>query len=428
LLLVFFQVVLLGLHFIRHHISNDEDDMVFKSVFGVVSDTGSWNTLYPVLLEAVQDGRQVEVHMSGASARQFRAGRMPHLDPRLRVTLEPKEGNVDDKETSVERLASFIVRRHWVTVVGASTSVEGSLGATLALCTSKAASGSLLVEDRYASALPTLQSIPTHCPARAHAPTICVSDRIAESLIASHTSFKGRVVVTGAPMFDREIQLLHSSESAQANQRRRVRDALGVQEEELLVLLAGQSAGTTEVLQVVLDAVKLLQTETLMHKAQVKVLVRPHPRAPAEDLQAVRALTLAAPLGLVFSNTSALAHFATSDSLVPGADVVVSGYSTTNYYAILWKVPGVVYVGTEILKKKFWKDKHLDMVPEVKEGAAWEVTTPETMKHVINHVQTYMKTHLVSPQLENIFNAQERLCKYHDGFAAKRVWAIISSS
>lgn len=33
-----------------------------------------------------------------------------------------------------------------------------------------------------------------------------------------------------------------------------------------------------------------------------------------------------------------VALFPNSDSMVPMADIVLSGYSTTNYYAILWQV------------------------------------------------------------------------------------------
>jgi hypothetical protein len=62
-----------------------------QEVRGVAADSGAWNTIYPILLAAMHDGAATCVHLSGASARRYRAGGLTGLPPALRVELDPLE-------------------------------------------------------------------------------------------------------------------------------------------------------------------------------------------------------------------------------------------------------------------------------------------------------------------------------------------------
>ena len=57
--------------------------------------------------------------------------------------------------------------------------------------------------------------------------------------------------------------------------------------------------------------------------------------------------------------------FASSEEIIAAADIVISGYSSTNYYAMMVGLVGTVYAHVPALVEKFKHDKKLDAVPEV---------------------------------------------------------------
>lgn len=74
--------------------------------------------------------------------------------------------------------AGFVEPQHHLTLVGASTSVDGTHGVVAAICTSHA-NQVALVEDRYATALQSLQMIRETCPERTTRVVLCAADRCA---------------------------------------------------------------------------------------------------------------------------------------------------------------------------------------------------------------------------------------------------------
>lgn len=71
-----------------------------------------------------------------------------------------------------------------------------------------------------------------------------------------------------------------------------------------------------------------------------KMIISMHPRASDEEKQNALASKAKAPPEIFQFNESALHTFPSSESLLDGVDVVVSGYSTTNLYAILKGMQG----------------------------------------------------------------------------------------
>ena len=57
--------------------------------------------------------------------------------------------------------------------------------------------------------------------------------------------------------------------------------------------------------------------------------------------------------------------FGSSEDLITSADIVISGYSSTNYYAMMVGITGTVYAHVPALVERFMQDKKLDAVPEV---------------------------------------------------------------
>mmetsp|Transcript_810 Transcript_810/g.1720 ORF Transcript_810/g.1720 Transcript_810/m.1720 type:complete len:274 (-) Transcript_810:199-1020(-) len=262
------------------------------------------------------------------------------------------------------------------------------------------------------------------CPERTTRVVLCAADSIAADLIARHASFPGKVVITGAPMFDHDVQDQRALPDGKVLSERRahIRSKLGISSEQLVVLIAGQSAGLLEVVQLLVGALQAIHNRL---QYRVRAVVRHHPRAKPEDTQRVMDFMHSSPIAIFDVDPLEVALFPNSDSMVPMADIVLSGYSTTNYYAILWQVPAVVYAATPILSAKFHNDKHLDEIPEVKAGAAWSVSSIEEMQAVIMDVAAHRNGEQ-STHLREMREAQAQLCRFHDGNAARRVWGEVN--
>lgn len=74
-----------------------------------------------------------------------------------------------------------------------------------------------------------------------------------------------------------------------------------------------------------------------MRLAPLPVRCRPHPRAEAGDAADAAEALLTGPASLHDFNVSALARLPSAEEAVPAADLVVSGFSTINTHAILWR-------------------------------------------------------------------------------------------
>mmetsp|Transcript_62 Transcript_62/g.106 ORF Transcript_62/g.106 Transcript_62/m.106 type:complete len:387 (-) Transcript_62:468-1628(-) len=315
--------------------------------------------------------------------------------------------------------------------VGASASAEGSASGAVVLCGSAASAAIGLVEDRYSTSLKTLDSFQRACPARSQrleaarcegSSDVCllmaVADSIAQEQVLKHSGYQGALAITGSPQFDETIRRRSEGGSGQAaaqmwlaRERAAVRVRLGVGGRDFVLLLAGQPVGDDEVLQLVVDGLKeaaLLQ--------RVWVLHRSHPRQSADELAAYRRVQEAAPAEWFQVATKTMEAFHSSEELIAGMDVVVSGYSSTNYYAMLAGVPGVLFADVPKVTAKFRADKRLETVPEVAAGAGWLVSSGTELAHA---VQAALEG---SPEAIAMRERQAQLCRFHDGGAAARVW------
>ncbi|KAK3262173.1 hypothetical protein CYMTET_28955, partial [Cymbomonas tetramitiformis] len=441
-----------------------------REVRAVAVDPGSWNSLQPVLVEALQDGALVKVFLGGASAQAFVAGKIPStsigaMEVWLDASLRSEDPRFREREGGYILLEDFVSQPHQATIVGASSSAvaralsqfvapasmrslppgpptaqqrsaefsrfhdnfTGTEITRRAICSSRAATG--VVEDRYSTALAALVEATAECPPAAQSTVVYVADSLAKEIIDTHSTFRGDVAVMGAlmgdvavmgaPMYDAVVRAQTETEGGQ--RRLEVRRELGISQEALVVLIAGQPVATSEILQLVLDTLLLERINNILPR-QVRILLRPHPRTLPDEESKTESVLATAPEEFFDADTTAAVLRASSESLVPAADIVISGYSTTNYYAILWQVPAVVYAAIPTLMNKFQKDKHLAQVPEVAAGAAWSVAQPTDLGHVVQDVLSTRP----SQEAEAIQRAQVALCKFHDGHAARRVWYDIS--
>jgi len=206
------------------------------------------------------------------------------------------------------------------------------------------------------------------------------------------------------------------------NERARVRRALRLPSAEttLLVLVVGQISGTDEVLEMVLGALRLSASPQ-----SARIVVRMHPRATSDDVSRTAGVQARAPPELFDVDPAALDAFASSEDILAGADLVVSGYSTTNFFAILEGLSGVVYASTKTLRAKYRRDKKLDVPPEVEAGAAWEAGTAEELATVIGLLRRGPEG---SPEMRELVKAQQALTSKYDGKAAERAWRAVADT
>jgi hypothetical protein len=371
-------------------------DMAGKRIAVVAGDRGGWNALEPVLLKALDAGCSVTVMLAATCANQYKVGTL-RLDQRCAVAVVEGRG-----WTEVE---NFGREAQDLLVIGASQSGEGTMAGRWAM--EEASVPVLTVQDMYGSSLPLLQEL-DRARELGKVQCVCVADEFArEQLLTYCAALINRIVVTGGPQFDKVVE----QKKTWAERRRQLRQAMNIDEGNLLFLIVGQLNGTAESIALVQRAMERLSLDKPDH-----LIVRPHPRATWLD----QALLEYAEESLVndwFKKIdSTLA--ATSEDLLPAVDFVLSGYSTTNYFSILFEMPGVVYVGTPSYRWDLYREKGLMKPPEVQAGAAWYVEDPEDLIHVIQEVHKGD----ASDELRQIKEAQRRMAQYNDGHAADRIW------
>jgi hypothetical protein len=366
-----------------------------KRIIGVLGDVGGKNAALPPLELALNAGCDVLLLLAGTCRTLHRGGKLA-FDPRFLV----------HEVGSAPAEYAHLRQPHHLVVLGASQSVEGStVAAGVAIL---AQAPVVAIQDMYGSSVPTLKVLQREgCLGRIAC--VCVTDEFSRQHLLSQglEIFQDRVPVTGGPQFDKVIEI----QKTWAPRRARIRGTLAPH--DLLVLIAGQLNGTTEMLALVDAASLKLGLPNNLH-----VVLRRHPRSTELDQWLTNACLGRTGPRLRFYDVPQ-EYAPTNEDLLPGVDIVMSGYSTTNLYGVLYEIPGVVYVGTPSFRWDLWREKRLEKPPEVKAGAAWYVETSGELVHVITELQRGD----ASTDVSRLKEAQRRIAQHNDGHATDRVWA-----
>ncbi|XRB22984.1 O-fucosyltransferase family protein [Pseudoscourfieldia marina] len=459
----------------------------------VASDTGSWNSVEAVVGLAAHGGAAVSVHFSGACARLVRLKRLALKRANVQLVIEEEEGE-DDRDTSsapqgalVQTLDEYVSNAddpHDILLVAASASAEGTAASQRAICLGaevmrrapRTPSVTLFVEDRYASALATIAKVESSCgPSADRMYAFLAADNTAKDVLIAHSTYTGRVDVVGAPMYDEGVrQRRAAARGAGASKvpaalatdglladewRRRgvLRKMLRMDPtRDTLVLVAGQTTGTAQIVDAVCHGLKRFFGEDSGGAAKGrlgKLLLLEHPRSPPRDRAAAAAARARCTathdvnltnLGLAKEDSAALLAMR-SEEWLPVADVVASGYSTTNFYAMLQNRTGVVYMAVPEIMHQFRNDKHLDMMPEVAAGAALSATDGDEFSDILELVLWSRwlfdpKTARLAPwwgaeamapgvdpirRLREVAGKRDALLAVHDGSASVRVIGVM---
>jgi len=388
----------------QQHASRVHDRHWVGVLRAVAYDRGGWNSLEPVLELALADSVHVQVLLGGASAQHHRQGLLV-LDNRVKVTLI---GEIWDEQAAQAAVRDFVNTEHAGTMVAASASTEGTAAGLEALCSSRAP-GMVVVEDTYGTAGALLAQVTSMCPDRAKRVIATVGDKIGQQLIHRRVpQFPGSVRLTGAPQYDAVARMRLDF----GRRRHDLRQHLGVSQDEVLVLMAGQPRGTHEMLHMLRDAVFAASN------VKTKLLLRQHPRATSFEQRSAQ--TFREQTHPDFFVDADLDVYPSSVDLLPAADVVMSGFSTTNYFAILLGIRDVVFAGTPALLRDLQLEKGLTRPPETDAGAGWFVDTSKGLSSVLNQVHAAHE----SKDAAKVRAAQKDLTADYDGQAAKRVWDV----
>jgi hypothetical protein len=366
-----------------------------KHIRVIAGDRGGWNAIEPVVQRAVSEGHTVAAYFVGTCEKQYVAGDLK-LPPEVMV----KHGHYD-------HIQRFVSAAHDITLIGASQSDEGAIAATHAMdCTEQSV---FLIEDYYGSAIPALkQALP---PAQ-YKVKVCVVDRFAQDKICRADLFVEQIIITGGPHFDKFVPMKRNWE----DHRQCLREAMGVRDDDIVALIAGQLSGTAESLLLFTQAMQKLE---MLDKA--RVVLRTHPRAKWPDQSLLEYCRRALPERHYVEVDSELAQ--TSEDYLPGVNFVLSGYGTANYAAILCQMPGVVYVGTPSHRYEYYREKNPEVSLEEARpietwlNAAWYAQHPEELAEIIRRVQ--------AGDIADIKKSQHIIAAANDGHATDRVYDLV---
>ena len=381
-----------------------------REVRGVAWDVGASLALAPVLQEARRNGARCLVLIGGASATRGAASLGFHG-----CLTRKAPGDGDDDAAAA---AAFVSQPHAVTLVSASASSAGASAAAAALCASRGRLAALL-EDTATVARHALGLRQARCGTAVPPPLVLVSDEFAaRNLLASGLASAADVVAVGAPQFDAAARL---PAAEREETRRDIRGRLGVAQDAAVVLVVGQLKGTGELAQLAAEAVRLGAVQAGM------IVVTHHPRADASDHAACERLAAAYP-GTFADEARVEALGVGSETLVLAADVVLSGHSTVNVFAIVYGLLGVAYAATETAREELAREKGLERPPEVDAGAAFYIANAEELAGVLQEAGKQRRGEQLGPDAATVVGAQDSLRGNNfDGFAAQRVWGRIVS-
>lgn len=154
---------------------------------------------------------------------------------------------------------------------------------------------------------------------------VCVPDNFAASLW-QEDGFKGEILVTGNPAFDRFIHYKKEEE------RKRIRNKLHINPDDRVIVFAGQGTpmhldADKKTFAFIAQAIRAVSKDIA-----IKLIIRHHPRAEEHDYYKEYAQ------GIAIIDTS----FAElTEEILPAADVVISMFSTNLLHACFMRIPGV---------------------------------------------------------------------------------------
>lgn len=308
-------------------------------------------------------------------------------------------------------------KKHDLTIVCGAQSRLGSDLSNVAL-RAEGSQKNMLIEDRYGSSVPALQMF-LNSGQQKHT-AVVFSDqaamdhakkRIGEQIYAPHL----KLAVEGNPFYEEMLRKAREGDGL-TGKRENIRSKIKAKKNHVVILVAGQMNDTALILTMIAEAVTRLR----LVKEEVKVIVRAHPRATPEDKRALDAYLAAT--GNTWFVDPGKDVAPTSDDCLPGADFVLSGFSTTSYLGILYEMQGVIFVGTSGLMKDLKEEKELDVPAEVEAGWAWYAQNTHSL------VNAMRGTRECDQQMAKILEERRRsLGLNHEG-AAQRIAQMISTS
>jgi len=126
-----------------------------------------------------------------------------------------------------------------------------------------------------------------------------------------------------------------------------------------------------------------------------------------------------------------------SDNIVPGADYVVSGYSTTTSYAVMQGLPGSIYLLPPTLQEMLIAEKDMETPYEAQQELAWVARSSAELAHIFQTVDRGWSCNPHSPcaltaaansALRHLVQHQQHQIKQQGGNAAQKVWSAIAGS
>jgi hypothetical protein len=373
-----------------------------KEILVVAGDRGGWNAIEPPLLRALGEGCDVYAYFAATCGKQFADGKL-RPDERMKVWTGSSElGKMGDFFS--DHICPDLV------VVGASQSKDGT-EATLRALEFSQSMPRLGMQDMYGSIAPTLRMVHDH----GAFDCLCVTDEFSRDMVLKEfPRLRDRVVITGGPQFDKTIEVKKNWQE----ERRRMRQLMQVADSDPVFLVVGGMNGTAEMLEVLDDGI-----DQAGFAGSAKVILRAHPRATEKDRRLVNEYMDST---LIPKSSNERKWFVdvdrtiapTSEDLLSCADFVLTGYSTTGYFGILYGMPGVVYVGTPAFQRDLWAEKGLRRPPEVEAGAGWYVQNGDDMSRIITAVRHEIRV----ANLLKMEEAQKKISSFNDGHATDRVW------
>lgn len=382
-----------------------------KQVFGFAGHLGGWKAFEPVASIALEKGCHVFMFLVGTCADLYNDGKL-NIDPRIQVFADRDGCTI----TSCSNPFFYLNKNIHLLVVCASQSNVGR-DALLHL-TSISTAPILIIEDMYRSAHGICRML-AHDLTVQNRSTVCVIDAYAKKDLQEEVPAvdSNNVVVTGGPQFDRD----HGFKDTWDKNRASARAFIGIHDDTLVFLIVGGVTGTVDMMITLDLALKRMG----ISNRNPKVFVRLHPRQSSLDRELVIAMIgndrfRYFHVDEKITKIRRLPPIAT-ENFLPMVDFVLSPFSTANHHAILFGMPGTIYVGTPSIKQQMWEEKKLYRWPTVENdptAAAWYVETVEHLAHAITET---LKGD-ASTEVERIKANQRKLQEANDGKAAKRVW------
>lgn len=354
-----------------------------KTILAVAGDLGGWHATALVLAKLADGGANISVIFTGPSRCAFLEKSL-EIDVRFEVQVE-KHGHCD------------------VIIVAPSQSRDGNDETVKIVKQIKDNIPVCVIEDMWGSAVLFLNKIHSHVLKRV---SVCVVDQFAKKKLVKETKISAKkVFVTGGPQFDRVLELRKNW----SEQRRLIRKKIS--NDACVYLVAGGVNGTDEILDLVQSVLR----------SQDAIIFRQHSRSTVKDKeQTKKAIEVIKQAGGKFLEVDKkIAPY--TESLLAGSDFVLSGFSTTNRYAILLGIIGTIYVGTTSFRKDLWSEKKLKLPPEVEFGAGWYVQDAKEMKDVVAEVSA----ETAGKRKRELIKKQQKIAQFCDGEATSRVLDVI---